>query len=177
MEIKKIVNGPLNENCYILIKENNCLIVDPGSSFTLLKNEVKDLNVLGILVTHYHDDHVHILDMVKNYYNAKVYDYKNKGLVNINDFNFEVIETKGHTNEACTFYFKEESVMFTGDFLFKESIGRCDLEGGNISLMKDSIKKIKTYNKNITIYPGHYKKSTLEYEFINNPYFNGGFYE
>ena len=50
--------------------------------------------------------------------------------------------------------------MFTGDFLFKESIGRCDL-GGNIKDMKDSINKIKKYDKNIIIYPGHGDSTTL----------------
>ena len=66
--------------------------------------------------------------------------------------------------------------MFTGDFLFKECIGRCDLEGGNIKQMKESIKRIKTYNKNITIDPGHGDKTNLEYELKNN-YYLGETYE
>ena len=60
--------------------------------------------------------------------------------------------------------------MFTGDFLFKESIGRTDL-GGNINSMKDSIEMIKKY-PDVTIYPGHGEKTTLFYEIKHNPYFH-----
>ena len=61
--------------------------------------------------------------------------------------------------------------MFCGDFIFKDSIGRCDLSGGNIIEMLKSINKIKEYPKDITIYPGHGTKTTLGYEINNNPYF------
>ena len=62
--------------------------------------------------------------------------------------------------------------MFTGDFLFKGTIGRCDLVGSNISAMEDSINKIKDYDDDIVIYPGHGMKSTLGVEKETNPYFN-----
>ena len=60
--------------------------------------------------------------------------------------------------------------MFTGDFLFKGTIGRTDLETGNIIIMKNSIEKIKKYSDNIEIYPGHGNKTTLEYEKKHNLY-------
>ena len=62
--------------------------------------------------------------------------------------------------------------MFTGDFLFKETVGRTDLEYGNLNEMKESIKKIKKYDNDIVIYPGHGEKTTLGYEKENNEYFN-----
>ena len=61
--------------------------------------------------------------------------------------------------------------MFTGDFLFKNNIGRTDLEGGNTSEMLESISLIKTYSSLIKVYPGHGIDTTLKNEFLNNIYF------
>ena len=62
----------------------------------------------------------------------------------IGDFTVQVIYTPGHSKDSITFYFKDEKVMFVGDFIFKESIGRCDLPGGSESEMQESIQKLKT---------------------------------
>ena len=72
--------------------------------------------------------------------------------------------------DSITYYFYEDKVMFTGDFLFKGTIGRYDFPESNVEEMIKSIKKIKQYNSNITIYPGHGEKTTLENELKNNPY-------
>ena len=61
-------------------------------------------------------------------------------------------------------------MMFIGDFVFKESIGRVDLPGGNAQEMDASIKKILEYDDSITLYPGHNEETTLGYEKQNNPY-------
>ena len=58
--------------------------------------------------------------------------------------------------------------MFTGDFLFKETVGRTDMVGGNINEMKKSINKIKKYPDNTKVYPGHGPSTTLKYEKENN---------
>lgn len=60
--------------------------------------------------------------------------------------------------------------MFTGDFLFKGTVGRTDLPTGDYERMQESIEKIKKYDKNIKIYPGHGETSKLELEFKNNIY-------
>ena len=60
--------------------------------------------------------------------------------------------------------------MFIGDFIFKESIGRVDLPGGNNEEMQESINKIKLYDDDIVLYPGHYEKTTLQEEKENNPF-------
>ena len=67
--------------------------------------------------------------------------------------------------------------MFVGDFIFKGSIGRCDLPSGNIKEMKKSINLIKKYDKNIKLYPGHGDETSLGYEIENNIYMKGDFYE
>ena len=71
-----------------------------------------------------------------------------------------------------SFYFKDEEVMFTGDFLFKDTIGRYDFPESNAEEMFKSINKIKKYSDYITIYPGHGEFTNLGYEKENNPYFN-----
>lgn len=171
MDIKTIKVGYLEANCYIISHNNNCLIVDPGDDAYKIIDSIGSLKVIGILITHYHFDHIGALSILKDKYNVNVYDYKNSGKnINIGDFSFKVIDTKGHTADSVSFYFDKYSVMFTGDFLFKESIGRYDFENSSYSDMKKSIEKIKKYDKNITIYPGHGDSSTLEYEFNNNVY-------
>ena len=86
------------------------------------------------------------------------------------DFKFDVIYNPGHTSDSISFYFKEDNIMFVGDFIFKDTVGRCDL-GGSIVDMKHSINKLKEYHEDIIIYSGHGDKTTLNYEKENNPYF------
>ena len=60
--------------------------------------------------------------------------------------------------------------MFIGDFIFKDSIGRTDLPGGNMIEMEQSIEKIKNYNDDVILYPGHNEETTLGEEKQKNPY-------
>lgn len=173
MLIKRVVVGELETNCYLLIKDNNCLVIDPGDEYKRIVNEIDNLSCKGILLTHHHFDHVGAVDYLINKYNVLVYDRNNlkEGINNIFDFNFEVIYNPGHTDDSISFYFKEEKVLFSGDFIFKGSIGRTDL-GGNYSDMINSINKIKKYDNNIIIKPGHGKETKLGDEIKYNPFFN-----
>ena len=157
MEIKKIVVGYLQENCYILEKNKNAIIVDPGDEVLKIERELKNINVVGILLTHNHFDHTGALSYFENKYHLKHND-------KIKLFNYEIIETPGHSKDSLTFYFPEEKVMLTGDFLFQGTIGRMDLPGGSITDMKNSLEKISEYPDNIVIYPGHGEKSILGVE-------------
>lgn len=172
MKIDKIIVGPLQENCYILTKNNNVLIIDPGDEYQKIKEHIKG-NVVGILITHNHFDHIGALNDLLNDYDVKVYNNSNlkEERIDIKDFKFEIIKTHGHTDDSISFYFYEDNIMFTGDFLFKDSIGRTDLPTGDMIEMKISIKKIKKYDDNIVIYPGHGDITNLGYEKINNYYF------
>lgn len=171
MQIKRIVVGILKTNCYLLIKDDNCLIIDPGADYKIIKDIIGTKKVLGILITHRHFDHIGALEELIAEYNVMVYDNGMGEVINqIGPFTFEIIESKGHAKDAITFYFKEDGVMFCGDFLFKGTIGRTDLPSGNDDDMVLSLKKIKEYSKDIKIYPGHGNESSLGYEFENNPY-------
>ena len=174
MDIKTVVTGYLDENCYILIKNGTCLIVDPGDDYQKIKEEIGENKVLGVLITHSHFDHIGALRnflvkrSIKIFKKSNLIENKN---YQIGDFNFEVIYTPGHSKDSVTFYFKEENIMFIGDFIFKESIGRTDLPGGSDEEMKNSIQKIIAYEDDIKLYPGHYDKTTIGYEKENNPFF------
>lgn len=172
MEVKKVVVGALEENCYILEKDNTCLVVDPGADYQKIKDVIGDKKVLGVLITHSHYDHIGALRNFLTKRSVKIFKKSNleEKEYKIGDFTFECIYTPGHSKDSVTFYFKEENIMFIGDFIFKESIGRTDLPGGDPIEMQDSIEKIKNYDKTITIYPGHYEDSTLENEFKKNSF-------
>jgi len=162
-----IVNGELEENCYIIHNEKEALIIDPGSEEDKIFNVIDDLklNVVGILVTHYHFDHVLCLDKVQNKYKVKVVDYKNR-INKINSFSFEIIENYGHTMDSVSFYFKKEKIMFTGDFIFNSSIGKYDLE--NEDIMYKSLKSFCKLEDDIIIFPGHGPSTTVGFEKENN---------
>ena len=173
MEIKSVVTGYLDENCYILIKNGNCIVVDPGDDYNSIKESIGDNKVLSVLITHSHVDHIGALRNFLTKRNIKIFKRSNledNEEYKIGDFTFKSIFTPGHSKDSVTFYFENEKIMFIGDFIFKESIGRCDLPGGSETEMKESIDKIKKFPKDIKLYPGHYEETTLEYEIENNPY-------
>ena len=174
MEIKKIITGDLKENCYILINNNDCLVIDPGDNINKIIKEIINLNLIGILITHYHFDHIGALNDLLKFKSVSIYDYKlEEKEYKINNFIFNIIKTNGHTNDSVSFYFKNENIMFVGDFIFKETIGRTDLPSGSVNEMKESINKIKKFDKNLIIYPGHGEYTTLDYELKNNLYLKG----
>ena len=170
MKITKVVVGLLEENCYVLEKDKQVIVVDPGDEYERIKKVIGHKKVAGVLITHNHFDHVGALPFFKEYK-----EYSNENLkeqeYSIGPFNFSVIKTPGHKEDAISFYFKKEKMLFSGDFLFYETVGRCDLPGGSIEDMQRSIDKIKKYPHDIKIYPGHGISTTLEHEIENNIYF------
>lgn len=173
MEIKRVVTGYLDENCYLLIKDGNCLVVDPGDEYNKIKDEIGDNKVLGVLITHSHFDHIGALRNFLTKRSIKIFKRSNledNKEYKIGDFTFKAILTPGHSKDSVTFYFEEDKTMIIGDFIFKESMGRTDFPGGSDSDMQDSIKKILEYPDDTKLYPGHYDETTLGYEKQNNPF-------
>lgn len=172
MKIITTIVGPLNTNCYILIRNNKCLIIDPGDEYEKIMANVGEREIWGILITHYHFDHTGALSDFINNHKPNIYDYHNhEEKMILGPFTIDVIKTPGHKEDAVTYYFKNEKAMFCGDFIFKNSIGRTDLNGGSDIEMKKSIGLIKKYDDDIIIYPGHGEKTTLGDEKRNNLYF------
>lgn len=170
MKIEKVVVGQLEENCYILDINNKVLVIDPGDEFDKINKIINDREVLAILITHKHFDHVGALN---NFKNVNIYSFDNleEKEYRLNNFIFDVIFNPGHSSDSVSYYFKKENKLFCGDFIFYHNIGRCDLSTGNMDEMLDSINKIKKLPKDVIIYPGHGIKTTLEEEINYNYYF------
>ena len=173
MDIKCVVTGYLDENCYVLIKDGKCLIVDPGDEYLKIKEAIGDNQVLGVLITHQHADHIGALRNFLTKRSIKIFKSSNidDGMhFDIADFHFQGFHTPGHSKDSVTFYFEDEEAMFVGDFIFKESVGRTDLPGGSPEELQESLKWLLTYDDSIMLYPGHYDSTTIGYERKNNPY-------
>ena len=155
MNIENLKLGRLHTNCYILKKGKYCIIIDPADEADKIKEACEGYEVEEILVTHHHWDHILALEELEKFYHVKHNTFLRK------HFSYEVIGTPGHASDSLSFYFKEEEVMFTGDFLFYHTIGRCDLETSSIPDMINSLEKIKQYPDHIKIYPGHGQSSIL----------------
>ena len=84
----------------------------------------------------------------------------------------KAISVPGHSPGSLVYYCEKEHCMFSGDTLFKGSIGRADLEGGNFDDLRESIAtKLFVLPDDTVVYPGHGNETTIGYEKMNNPFF------
>ena len=91
--------------------------------------------------------------------------------IKIGEFPVKFLFTPGHTRGEYCFYFENQKKCITGDVLFKGSIGRTDLWGGNLDTLMDSIRtKLLPLGDNTVIYPGHGEDSNIGTERKNNPF-------
>ena len=97
MDIKVLVVGALQENCYVCSIGNNAFIVDPGDEADKIIDACMGKNVVEIIVTHHHFDHVGALDELKKY-------FKLEENVKSDIFDYEIIETPGHTSDSRSIY-------------------------------------------------------------------------
>lgn len=81
----------------------------------------------------------------------------------------KILETPGHTPGSLCFII--DNILFSGDTVFKGTVGRCDLEGGSFEDMMFSLKtKILPLDDNMKIIPGHGETTSVGEEKLNNPY-------
>lgn len=160
-----------------------------------------ELNPVAILLTHGHFDHAGAAEELAKEFGIKIYAHeaeedtlkdpqKNVSwMVGANEtyhadvflrdeqelelagFVIKVFHTPGHTEGGCCYYIQEESVVFSGDTLFAQSVGRTDFPGGSMSAIVRSIKdKLMTLPEDTVVYPGHNDPTTIETERMYNPY-------
>ena len=203
MEIKRFLNdNAAQSNCYIISYENNCYVVDPG------QEEMKEvigyiqennLNLLAILLTHGHWDHILGIPAILEYKKVPIYvseggyeflfnpelsllawregefelsgdaeiiTLKEKDKLGKNGkitegtntdeiFNFEIIETPGHSRGDICYYDRANKMLISGDTMFAGTYGRVDLPTSNPIQMGKSLKKLLALDEDVKVYPGH----------------------
>ncbi|EID34264.1 metallo-beta-lactamase domain protein [Prevotella sp. oral taxon 306 str. F0472] len=83
---------------------------------------------------------------------------------------FKIIRTPGHSPGSVSFYCAEENVLFTGDTLFKGSIGRTDFPGGSMFQIISSLRELAQLPDKTIVYPGHGPRTSIGFELAHNPY-------
>lgn len=98
---------------------------------------------------------------------------KDQSLLEMAGFLIKVIHTPGHTSGGACYYFTEHDVMFSGDTLFLEDIGRYDLPTGDGKVLVNSIQhKLMLLEDQVIVYPGHGDPTTIGHERVHNRYIN-----
>ena len=96
---------------------------------------------------------------------------KDGDLLDIAGMKIQVIQTPGHTIGGCCYYIEDEQTLFSGDTLFRASIGRTDLPTGSMGALVRSVKeKILVLPDETRVYPGHMEETTVGYEKKYNPF-------
>ena len=183
------------ENFVYLIGDKNkreCVMVDPAWDVPAVLGEAeKDgMKVVGGLVTHTHFDHVNGLENLASKTQARIYVHKNeagflKGLKDyiekvdsgfklaVGDMEITFLHTPGHTPGSQCFLVNNRLV--SGDTLFINACGRCDLPGGDATQMYESLQRLAKLGEGVVLLPGHNygdsPTSTIGQEKRANPYY------
>lgn len=195
--ILKIV--PIAANCYIFGCANTkeAVVIDPGGGDELIKQEISasGLTPVFIINTHGHGDHIganskmglpvyiHVADAqfltnpLKNLSGilgipvssppaSRLLEDGDK--IELGDLILEVIHTPGHTPGSICI--RCDEIVFTGDTLFAEGVGRTDLEGGSeFRLFKSIRERLFILPDETKVYPGHGPATTIGHEKEYNP--------
>lgn len=103
-------------------------------------------------------------------YRADVF-VKDEEVLNLTGFSIRVFFTPGHTIGGCCYYIADEKILFSGDTLFQESVGRTDFPRGSASdLIRAIREKLMPLPDDVTVYTGHDESTLIGYERMHNPY-------
>lgn len=92
-------------------------------------------------------------------------------VIRFGNHQLQVLPTPGHTPGGVTFYCKEEAIAFSGDTLFRMSVGRTDFEGGDFGQLQQSLKEVLgKLPAETKVYCGHGPTTTIGDELAYNPY-------
>lgn len=194
MRLETLPLGLFQTNCYLLWDETtkDGIIFDPGYDAKRILAHIGtlDFSPLAIVLTHGHFDHVGAVAELKEYYKIPVYlgapDAKLPASITNGEIPYthliqpgdtlpfgtialHAIATPGHT--PGSFCFQIGELLFSGDTLFRDSVGRTDLPGGSYGALLDSIQTLSALNDDLKVYPGHGDATTMGREKRYNPYF------
>jgi len=192
--LKQLEVGPMENFVYLIGDKvkRECVMVDPAWEVDRVLEVAlaDDMKVVGGLVTHTHYDHVNGVGELLDKTSAKIYVHKNeseflKGMkshiqkvdsdykLEVGDIEITFIHTPGHTPGSQCFLIQNQLV--SGDTLFINACGRCDLPGGNAEQMYSSLELLAGLGDHVVLLPGHdYAEkptSTIGQEKGNNPYY------
>ncbi len=191
--LKQLEVGPMQNFVYLIgdRAKRECVMVDPAWDVRrALEEAAKDeMKVTGALVTHAHFDHVNGLGDFLKQVKGKIYCQRDEAeflkswrsdlkpmesgeKLAVGDIEITFLHTPGHTpGSQC---FLAENKLVSGDTLFIQACGRCDLPGGNPEQMYYSLKRLAELDENTVLYPGHNYSdeptSTIGQEKRWNPY-------
>ncbi len=196
------LDGEIPVNCYVIINGKQCFIVDPGYQKEYLRSYInrEGLDVIGILLTHAHIDHIEALDCFqvpvylheleyellandaingfKSFGKQKNYDLKaldvrtiaSNADLQLGEEKISVIHTPGHTQGSVCYLCQNNLIV--GDTLFEGSVGRWDRPTANMEQLQNSVLKlIDNQPKNRSVHPGHGPSTTIGKEKQNNPFY------
>lgn len=192
--LKQLEVGPMENFIYLIgdHEKKECVMVDPAWEVdrVLKAAELDDMKVIGALVTHGHYDHVNGLEALLAKINGNIYVNKNEASflknvqsalkpvdsgdkLKVGNITITFIHTPGHTpGSQC---FLVENNLVSGDTLFINACGRCDLPGGNPSQMYESLQRLGRLPEETILLPGHnyaaVPTSTIGQEKRQNPYY------
>lgn len=195
-----VVVGAFEVNCYLVPSpdKKTLYIIDPGGDAQdiIAAASAFSCQKAVILLTHCHADHIGAVGEVAKRLNITElyidpadsamyaspancfppYLPAAENLLTPSEWppqtpNFEILHTPGHTPGGVCYYFREYNALFTGDTLFRASVGRTDFPGGDTATLMESISgRLMTLPDSLEIYPGHGYPSTIGFEKQNNPY-------
>lgn len=194
MKLYHLRSGPLRVNTYFLVGDDNkAIVIDSGENYKKVKQVESEcgFKIEAVLLTHAHFDHAGNAKKLQDD-GAKIFVSENDAKKLLNDDNLskdfgrafdyltadytfsdgeelnicgikiKVIATPGHTDGSVCFLI--ENMLFTGDTLFLESVGRTDFKTGNRRELVASIKKLFALSGDYSVYPGHEDFTTLSHE-------------
>ena len=104
-------------------------------------------------------------------YEGPLHFLENNDVVKLGEDELEVLLAPGHSPGSICFYCKKQKFLIGGDVLFRESIGRTDLPGGNHAALVESIQnQLFVLPDDVTVYPGHGETTTIGHEKMHNPF-------
>jgi len=168
LEIKNIVVGALQTNCYLLYQKGEMVVIDPGGDAEKIISEIKKIGVSPkyIINTHGHPDHIMANEEIRKNTGAEIIrELKEGEKIRVGEASLEILHAPGHTKDS--FCLKGSNFLIGGDVLFADGYGRTDLPGGSEEEMKETIEKLKKeLPADTVVYPGHGEKFSIKDHFL-----------